>query len=327
MSLLQFLGVGTVTATKDTDTHEVMVYCPWMFPQAEGRLSAVVQQSERISKNAFGEEMRSMTMKSNSIPAVWKKMDDSNRITAPDVREGTPVSIYQTPGQNTYYWRLDGVKPETFRGETVMYGWNANPHISENGAFDVDNFYMLSMDTRSGLVQFRTSAANGEATTFDIQINTQTGTVTIGGREGNLLKIDDVEHSLTYTNADGTVLRVVKEMILAYAPDSIQMFAEKTVKLKTDKLFIQANTAEVDVGLTKWKGRFEHTGDHSQLGDYVQEGNYDQTGNTTRQGNSTSSGLVIGQTDVRTTIVSLNIHGHTGVEGGDDISGPPAPAI
>jgi hypothetical protein len=332
MSLLQFLGVGTVTATKDTNTNEVMVYAPFLFPQAEGRLSANAERVERVSKNAAGEEVRSTALKSNSIPAVWRKMDNSNRISAPDVREGSKVSIYRIPGQNVYYWSLDGVNPDTFRMETVQYGWNANPHVGENGEFEVDNFYLLNFDTRNGLIQLRTSEANGEATTFDIQINTKTGTINFGGKNGSMLKYDDVERSFTYTNQDGSVLRVVKEEIIAHAPKSISLFTDQTVNLKTKTLKIQAEEAFVDIGVTKWKGRFEHTGDSTQLGDHdqvgrtSQEGNYIQEGDFTQDGNQVTFGLIIGTEDVRTSTVSLNLHPHSGVEGGKDTSGPPVPS-
>lgn len=332
MSLLQFLGVGTVTATKESNTNEIMVYLPSLFPQAEGRASAQAEKVERVSQNAFGEEVRSTSLKSNSIPAVWKKMDDSNRISSPDVREGSTVAIYQIPGQNTYYWTLDGVNPDTFRMETVMYGWNANPHVNENGEFDVDNFYMLSMDTRNGLVQFRTSDANGEATKFDIQINTMDGTVTIGGKNHSMLNIDDVERSITYSNQDGSVLRINQKEGTLYLPDKLSIFADQIFNLRTDKIFVQANEANIDIGLTKWKGTLERTGDTSQIGnwdlvgDYQQEGMYTQQGDTIRTGDSTSTGIVTGLTDVRTLLVSLNLHTHGGVENGKGNTNIPNPS-
>ena len=332
MSLLAFLGTGTVTATKDTNTNEIMVYAPWLFPQAEGRLTAQAERVERTSLNAAGETVRSTSLKSNSIPATWKKMDDSNRITAPDVREGSTVAIYQVPGQNTYYWTLDGVNPNTFRMETVSYGWNANPHVGENGDFDVDNFYMLNIDTRSGLLQLRTSGANNEQTTADIQINTADGTMTFGFQNGMMITVNDVEQSFTVTNQQGATLRMIQKEATLYLPDKLSIFAENTFNLKTKEINIQADTANVDIGLTKWKGRIEHTGDSTQLGDHEQEGNtkqtgmYTQIGDMDRTGNSVSTGTVIGLTDVRTMLVSLNLHTHPGVQNGNGVTGPPLPS-
>jgi len=330
MSLLSPLGIGTVTATKDTDTDEIMVYVPGLFPQAEGRTVANVEQVERTSHNASGEVVTSVSLKSNSIPAVWKKMDNSNRISAPDVREGSQVSVYKASGQNQYYWTLDGVNPETFRLETVMYGWSANPNLDENTPFDVNNFYIFAMDTRSGLVQLRTTQANGEPAAFDIQINTAAGTLTIGTND-SLTTINDPERSYTYQNSDGATFNIAKKSAALYLPENLQLFADDMIAIRTKALFLQAETADIDVGLTRWKGKIERTGDTEQIGNYTQIGDYTQTGmykhvgDVDRTGNSVSTGTVIGMTDVRTMTVSLNLHFHAGVENGRGVTTPPVP--
>lgn len=326
MSLLQFLGVGTVTSTKDTNTNEIMVYCPFLFPQAEGLMVATTEQVERKSVNAAGEVVKSTQMRSNSVPAVWKKMDDSNRITSPDVRSGSTVAIYHIAGQNTYYWTLDGVNPNTFRMETVMWGWNANPHIGENGDFDVDNFYVMSMDTRNGLFNFRTSNVNGEATKIDFQLNTMDGTMTLGFLGGLMLNANDIDDSWTIENAAGAILRMVSENVFLTLPDTFSIFADKIFNLKTREINIEAEEANVDIKKTRWKGDIEHTGNTSQLGDYTQTGMYRHTGDVDRTGNSVSTGTVIGLTDVRTMAVSLNMHYHGNVRNGEGVTTPALPS-
>jgi len=106
-------------------------------------------------------------------------------------------------------------------------------------------------------------------------------------------------------------------------PDTTQIFADKKIVLKTKQLFVAAEEAFVDIGVTKWKGKFEHTGDTEQLGDYTQIGMYKHTGDVDRTGNSISTGTVIGLTDVRTMIVSLNLHIHGGVDNGDGVTSTP----
>jgi len=326
MSLLQFLGVGTVASTKDTNTNEIMVYLPSLFPSGDGRVAAQVKDVERTSLNSFGEQVRSRVMKSNTIPATWKKMGDTNRITSPDVREGTPVGIYQVQGQNTYYWTLDGMNAETFRMETVVHGWSANPNLTEDTPFNVDNFYTMTVSTHTGLMQLRTAMANNEPTMFDVQINTQEGKISIGGNEKNYFILDDMRRSLTYQNADGAYFDVHRETATLLVPDTTQVFADKKLVLRTKQLYIQAEEAFVDIGTTHWKGKFEHTGDTEQLGNYAQTGMYKHTGDVDRTGNSVSTGTVIGLTDVRTMIVSLNLHTHGNVENGRGVTSPPLPS-
>lgn len=308
-----------------------MVYCPFLFPQADGRNSAKTQQVERVSKNAYNEEVRSATLKSNSIPAIWKKMDDSNRITSPDVREGSQVAIYTVQGGNNYYWTLDGLNAETFRMETVLYGWSANPNLDANADFNVDNFYIMKVDTRTGIMTARTSMANNEPTRFDVILDGQNGTISWAGNEGSYLKFDDMERSFTYTNRDGAVFNITRETANLYLPDAVNLFADKQINIKTETLRIQAKEAFVDIPLTKWKGDFEHTGNTEQVGNYKQKGNFDQTGmykhlgDVDRTGNSVSTGTVIGLTDVLTAVISLNLHIHGNVRNGDGVTSTPLP--
>jgi hypothetical protein len=330
MNLLNCLGVGTVAATKDTNTDQIMVYLPSLFPQADGRVSASVKQVDRSSVNAAGEEIKSTLMHSNAVPAVWKNMGNTNRLTSPDVREGSQVAIYQVSGQNKYYWTTDGVNASTFRLESVMWGWSGSPDVSENADFDVDKFYMAKVDTRTGLMAVRTAMANGEKSMWDIQINGMEGIIQIGGNEGSFMVMNDMERAFTYTNADKSFLRIEKKKMTVYMPEQLNLFTDVDINIKTKTINIQAEEMNIDVGLTRWKGRIEHTGDTEQVGDYTQEGNYnlsgdiDQEGDMTQDGNIDSSGTIHADVDV-TSLTSLNYHVQTGVRGGSDTSGPPVP--
>lgn len=312
MNLLNCLGTGIVASTKDTNTNEIMVYLPGFFPGAEGRVLANTNEVENVAINANGDRVSAKTLRSNVVPATWRNMGDNNRITAPDVREGSQVAIYQIAGQNRFYWTLDGVNANTFRLETVFYGWSANPKVDEQADFDIDNFYIFKVSTHEGLITLRTSMANGEPTAFDIQVNTADGVVSVAGNQENLFVLDDMRHSLTYQNVDGSVVDVEKKNMSIQVPDTLNLFATENINIKTKTLNLQAEEMNVDVKLTRWKGKIERTGDTEQTGDYDQSGNYKQQGDTTRTGMSTSTGKVHSDTDV-TSKISLNNHVHPGV--------------
>lgn len=331
MNLFNCLGVGTVSSTKDTNTNEIMVYLPGFFPNADGRVTTNVQESEQVSQNANGDEVRSKTLTSNAVPAIWKNMGNNNRLSSPDVREGSQVAIYQVSGQNTYYWTLDGVNAETFRLETVVYGWSGSPQLSENTPFDVNNFYTMKVSTHDGLMAVRTSQANGELSAFDIQVDAMAGRMSVGASQGSTFVIDDTDQSFTYSNKPGSVVRVDKKKMTILVPDQLNLFAKEQINIRTKEINIQAEAMNVDVKLTKWLGRIEHTGDTQQVGDYTQEGDYflegdiQQTGDMNQIGDITSTGLITGLTDVMTAMISLNFHLTSGVQGGNGVSSVPLP--
>lgn len=316
-------------STKDTNTDEVMVYCPALFPTAEGRLTAESKEVEHTGVNASGEEVKHKNLRSNWVPAKWKNMGDNNRITSPDVREGSQVAIYHTIGGNQLYWTTAGVNQETMRLETVIYGWSGSPQLDENTPHNVDNFYQMKVSTHEGLIAVRTSQANGEATKFDVQIDAMAGRVSVGGANQSMFVIDDVEESLTYSNKSLSVVRIIKKIATINVDDAINFFSLLGLNIKTKKIQVQAEEAYLDIKKTYWLGDIEHTGNTEQVGDYTQEGDltqtgdYTQTGDMNQTGNIESSGTVTGLTDVITPPVSLRTHVHIGVETGNGESGPP----
>lgn len=297
VNLLNCLGVGIVTSTKETNSDEVMVHIPSLFPTSEGRGSVEVDVRESSSLALDGTNSNARVLKANSVPAKWLRMGDVNRITPPDVREGSRVGIYQIEGQNQYYWTTQGMNAETLRLETVIYGWSGNPNINEDTPFNIDNFYTLTVSTHEGEISLRTTDANGEATTFQIKLDTKTGKLYVVGKNQSSLVLDDVNRRLFYNNKDGTTLDINQKVISAYAPESINLISEKELVVSTKNIKIKAAQMDLDIPITNWKGDVKHLGNKQQ------------------DGSQTSTGKIHSDSDV-TSRVSLNEHDHGGVETG-----------
>lgn len=327
MNLINFLGIATVTATKQTNTDEIMFYLPSLAAAADGRAVATAEQETQKSVNANNEENTSTVLKSNSQVAIWKSMGDANRVTSPDVREGSQVAIYQVTGQTTYYWTTYGVNGTTMRMEKVVWGFQANPSVNDDTPFNTDNFYTLTVDTFSGHMALRTAQSNGEKSALEVKVDGKSGRVMIGGSQKSYLVMDDNQQSLTYANVDKSVLNITRKKFTLVTEDSATFNAKeqfniltKTFNLECKQIAIKADTGEIRIGKTIWKGDVDQTGDYDLTGDITQQGDFDQ------KGNITSSGTIVGMTDVRTALISLNLHAHIGVRGGSDTSGGPVPA-
>lgn len=328
MNLINWLGVGTVAATKQTDTKEIMVHLPKDSPTADGRTVAQTEVKEEAAVNGNGEPIKVTTMISNTKPAKWNSMGEPNRLTAPDVREGSQVSLYQVAGQSTIYWTTYGFSAETHRLETVVWGFQANPNINEDTEFNVENFYTITLDTRSGFFALRTSQSNGEKSGFEAKVDGMNGRFEVVGSNKSFMIMDDHNSKFTYSNKEGTVIGVDKKKMALMTEDSILLGATNSVSIVTKDLNFEAKTinvkadlANVAIPTTNWQGNINLEGNIDQEGNTTQEGNLTQTGNTT------VTGIVQGLTAVRTSRVDLDLHGHTGVRGGSDTSGPPVPGI
>lgn len=320
MNLINWLGVGTVAATKQTGTKEIMVHMPKNSPMADGRTVAQVESKEESAVNAAGEPIKVSTMISNVRPAKWNAFGEPNRLTPPDVREGSQVALYQVSGQSTIYWTTNGFSGETHRLETVVWGFQANPTLDENTEFNVDNFYTITADTRSGFMAVRTSQGNSEKSGFEVKLDGGNGRVEVVGSNKSGIIMDDFNSKFIYTNKEETLIAVDKKKVVIDAPDSILFNGDESVSVRT-KVFtlqcqdinIQAKTAKVAIGTTSWEGEVNL------------KGNLNHTGNTKQTGNTVSSGIIQGLSGVKTTTTDLDTHGHIGVENGDGTSGPPMP--
>lgn len=326
MNTINWLGIGTVTGTKNTDTKEIMVHMPTKSATGDGRAVTKVEQVSQTSLNAAGETETSTTMVSNVVPAIWKPIGEPNRKTAPDVREGSQVMLYQASGQTKIYWTTYGLNAETFRMETIVWGFSGNPNIDEDAEFDVNDYYTVTVDTRSGFFGLRTTQANKEKSSMEFKIDGGNGRLDFRGSNGSLFSVDDFNSLLNYTNKEGTQIAVDKKKALFSAADSLMLHAENSISILTKTLAVQctdvlvkADTAKVAIPVTDWEGMINLKGDVNQTGDI------NQTGDLVQIGDTTSSGTVTGVTEVKTAAVRLNIHGHVAVRSGNDVSGPPLP--
>lgn len=320
MNLINWLGVGTVASTKQTNTKEIMVHVPKDSPMADGRTVAVTETKEESAVNGNGEPIKVTALISNVRPAKWNAFGEPNRLTPPDVREGSQVSLYQVSGQSTLYWTTNGFSAETHRLETVIWGFQANPSLDENTEFNVDNFYTITTDTRSGFMALRTSQSNGEKSGFEVKIDGANGRIEAVGTNKSGMIIDDFNSKFIYTNKEETLIGVDKKKVMIKAPDSVLLNGDESVSILT-KVFnlqateinIKATTANVAIGKTNWEGEVNL------------KGKFNHEGSTSQTGNTVSTGIIQGLGGVKTATSDLDTHGHTGVENGDGISGPPMP--
>jgi len=320
MNLINWLGVGIVAATKQTDTKEIMVHMPKDSPLADGRTVAQVETQEQEAVNANGEPVKVTSLISNTRPAKWNSLGEPNRLTAPDVKEGSQVSLYQVQGQSTLYWTTNGFSAETHRLETIVWGFQANPAVDENTEFNVDNFYTITLDTRRGKMAYRASQSNEEKSGFEVVIDGGEGRVEVVGTNQSALVVDDFNSKFIYTNKEGTLIGVDKKKVAIHAPDSIIFDATESVSVSTKVLNVQctdinvqAKKAKIEITETEWEG------------DVKLKGELEHTGSTHQKGNTVSTGVIQGLSGVKSAMTDLDTHTTSFVERGKDTSGPPVP--
>jgi phage baseplate assembly protein V len=144
------------------------------------------------------------------------------------------------------------------------------------------------------------------------KIGAETIAQCIDGDESHNVVVVVGDRRFRFDVADGEV--AIYTYINAARPHRMHFKNDGTIQLLGDELRI-----EVPQGA-------DLIGDLRITGNVTLKGNMNQTGSQTVSGDVTASGTVTGKTDVVFGNTSGSTHGHTDVQRGDEISGPPAGA-
>lgn len=311
-SVITCYGVGYVTEDKQTDTDEIMVYVPALYPEADGGLEATTEKKSVTSQSPTGDAHSSTGLSSNSIPAKWLPFN-TNRITAPDVRKGSKVVIYKFKGSNEYRWMYFGMDG-TLRLETVIYAWSASPKVSEDVPFDTDHYYIFLVSSHAGKFQLLTGQGNGEPAGFAITLDTKNGGYSMRDTEENVFSLDSMAHIWSFMNQEQSLIAMDKKTIVMSCEDTMLLKGKEHIGIQTKVLEIRA-----DESITMDVGQQTNLLSPNILirGKITHEGDTDQTGSTH------STGKIESDTDCISAGVSGKGHVHIEVKGGQDKSGLP----
>lgn len=250
MNVLNCLGVSQVMCNKETNTHVIQVNLPKDFPSQDGENTATAEESKTDFTSTSGNQKTGNVLLANTVPATWLSLN-SHRVSAPDVRVGSRVVLYQFMNDNKYYWTTFGLDG-TFRLETVIYAISASPNINENTPITPDNYYIFTISSHQKKIEFLSGQGNGEALGYQFTLNLQEGWFGSMDSDGNMLVVNGPERSLTYNNVDKTQLSInKKDFTLVNEGDStIQSTENFTVKSKNitliadEQFTLQTKTAQ-----------------------------------------------------------------------------------
>lgn len=325
MNVLECLGVGVVSMDKETNTDEIQVYLPGLFPEADGEVTTQVEQETVTTKTPTGDTTSSTTLSSNTVPATWMALN-TNRVTSPDVRNGSKVVVYKFKGQAKYLWTYFGMDG-TLRLETVIFAYSSSPNVNADSPVTPDNYYIFMISSHKKMIQLVTGQGNGEPTSYCISLDTGNGQFGIVDGESNILSINSMEHAFSFINEEQSFMNIEKKNITLSCEDSMLLKGKKRIDMQCTDLAIKAdNSITIDTQTTNWtsptiniKGNITHEGNYNQSGNYTLEGNAAIQGGFSQFG---GAGSVSGGWTIDGIRYLGHVHG--GVQGGGSKTQPPS---
>ena len=209
MSMFRPISTGIVAENKELKSKELKITPNESLPFVDGELSSRPTPTEYSGKDESGQAYQGKMISDNVIIATWLP-DGSNRVTAPNMRRGERVMIYQMESVDKYYWKPMGLDDHLRKLETVIFAFSGNPNEGKE-ELDPETCYFLEISTHMKKVTFQTSKANGEPFSYKFQFDTATGHVHLDDDIGNLIHLDSARHYIEAKNVEGTHLELDKE--------------------------------------------------------------------------------------------------------------------
>jgi hypothetical protein len=229
---LKFIGMGTCLVDKNDGSKNLSVHLQEDFPTIEGDISPLHNNTEYKGKDIYGNEYKHTLQSNTAIKAIWKEVP--NRLTAPDIRVGEQVEVYQAGDGDKYYWSEIGRNKNKRRAEKITIGVNASgADIKADDSVIPHNQYTLDMDGKGGNVTLRTSMDNGEHCKHVVQVDSKKGHVLLTDSTGNQFNMSGKTNSILAKTAAGGTLSINKQDIILQG---------KTLYLNFDKIIIDGET-------------------------------------------------------------------------------------
>lgn len=310
MNVLECYGVATVAEDKATDTDEVLVYLPSLYPEADGEVVATAEKKDVTIQSPTGDTTSSSGLSSNAVMMKWLPFN-TNRVTAPDVRKGSKVVVYKFKGQSTYRWTYFGYDG-TLRLETVIYAFSATPNVKEDAPLTPDNYYIFLISSHTKKIQLLTGMGNGEACSYSITLDTGNGGFSLIDSEENSFVLNSMKHFWSFSNQEKSILAIDKKRIIAKCEDELLLSAANHIGIKTKILDIDCEVMNMSASVSTTV----KSPQINLIGEITHTGNMKQTGTLSNTAGISSEG------DVSAGDVSLSSHVHTAYSENSDTSPP-----
>lgn len=188
ISGLRMYCIGIVASHKPQDTDMIEVTLIERATTGSGPLKDIKTEYKVDSVDAQGVIRSDSITAGATIFARWIPLNQSNRITSPDVRAGETVMVYQYRDNNIYYWDTMFREPSIRRLERALWAFCNIP--GGNEPFDKSSSYWMEFDTYRKNITISTSQSDGEEYQYQIQLDAGNNRFMMGDHLGNRFSID-----------------------------------------------------------------------------------------------------------------------------------------
>lgn len=316
VSKMNNYSIGVAAENKALNTFDLEVTPIEHTPMVDGEMSTNAQTYSTSGMDQSGTQYQISAPTAGSVKATWLPVGQPNRMTAPDVRRGEQVMLYQFADSDKYYWNTMRNDLAFRRLETVVFAISGTP--AEGAAADQSASYFIEMSSHKKKITLSTSKANGEPYAYSFIFDTGLGKITLMDDIGNTMFLDSTENQWHIENADGSFFDMTKKAISGSAADSIdwktkafsiesetyELDSSASITEKTQTRAMTAQTNEITAESTH-NGNLAMNGDITTAPGSTGEGDISMSGNFKLKGSAELQGSL----DVQGNMTAVTIEG------------------
>jgi len=250
-----FYSLGLVTEDIKEDDLYITVYPIEILTNYDGNINDE-EDLDITTEDIDGKTYKTKLNKSVKITAKWLPRSNPNRLTPPNVCKGERVEIYQYADTDEFYWVSMFNELALRKLEKATYVYSNKRSIEDKSL--LNKAYWFTIDTINKFIRLHTDDSDKEKTTYDLEIDTAEGNMTIVDGRKNIIMLESMKDTLTIkTNkkinliTDNTVNINGKEIINSTTKthnlksDNTNTTISSKYNIKLDKLVITNSTAEL----------------------------------------------------------------------------------
>ena len=278
-SAFRIYSKGIVAANKPLRTRVIEVVPIEDMPMLSGELTDHTADFEAKGKDPEGNDSIDLKLKTTaSVKAEWYPLGNCNRQTAPDVRRGEEVLLFQFADSDAFFW-MEADDKGLRRLETIT--WRISNERDDAKPLDHKNTYWLHVSTHEKMIHLQTTKSDGEPFAYQLRLDTKNGKLVFQDDDSNSIVFDSKERHIQILNKDKSLIEMNKRII--------NIKSEDEINLQTRRYTLKATESLKEETRTHTYKSASFTGNTS--GAYsLKSGSYSGESTFTYRGNSTFNG-------------------------------------
>lgn len=239
-SLFKIYSLGQVVKDIKEDSQYIDVFPVELHPGKTGELS--IPEINNTSISDINKTVETIIVaKTTTIKAKWLAIGTPNKLEPPTVCKGETVLLFRYADTDNFFWSTIYNELHLRKREKHTMILSNKESIADGQTQEVlEKSYYITYDTINKFIRLHTDDSDGEFCTYDIEINTKDGFLTV---------IDGLENEITLDSTlDKLYIKTNKDILTETDNHTRNVTTDETVDIGNNRTSTIGNNKKETIG-------------------------------------------------------------------------------